>query len=175
MCHIAIAIGVGVLFNLSSSAVIAGPVIIAAIIFPIFTSYFHDAVAVTRMLMASIKDNTLEGYKDSARTLGKGIELSVVTNGSMSRSTSPAPSASAVQVAAGGKDGVTETAVGHQTSENSPEMGEHNEPPHLTASLTTFPDPGERDLADQDEDEVYVSPNRQDTESGLRGLRPASG
>lgn len=159
---------------MTTTLVIAAPIFMGLILVPIFVSYLSDALSVSRILVTARRNNTLESYKDSARTLGEGIELPVVASGSMSRSTSPARSSFAAEVAAGGQDGVTERAVAHQTSCNSPEMGEHSESLHSTVSHTTILDPREEDVADEG-GEIYVRPNRQDTESGLRGLRSSSG
>jgi hypothetical protein len=91
----------------------------------------------------------------------------------MTRSASPVQSAFAAEVAAGGQDAVTERVVPHQAFHNSPEMGEmgeHSESLHSAVAHTTIPDLREEDVAGEDS-ETYVRPNRQDTESGLRGSR----
>lgn len=91
--HVAIAVGVGVFLNLTTTLVIGGPLFIGAILAPVFFGYLSDIRAVSRILLTARRNNTLESYKDSARTIGEGIELPVIACGSMSRSTSPARSA----------------------------------------------------------------------------------
>ncbi|KFY14274.1 hypothetical protein V491_06106 [Pseudogymnoascus sp. VKM F-3775] len=166
LCHVVTAIGVGVLLNVTTEVVIAGPTVIGIILVPIFFTYLSDALSVSRILVTARRNNTLESYKDSAWTLGEAIELSVVTSGSMSQSTSPARSAIAAKVTAGGQDVVIERVVAH----DSPEMGEHSQSLHSTVSHTTILGPREKDVTDEG-GEICVKPNRQDTESGLRGLR----
>ena len=143
------------------------------ILYAVFIAYLAEVMSVIRKLMATVRNNTLDKCKNNARTADEGIELPAIANEPTSQSTGAAQPSSSADEASHGRDRVIETSVANATPENSQEMSEHNQGHDPAASQTTLQGQEVQDDADN-ENRLYISPSRQDTESGLRGLRSST-
>jgi hypothetical protein len=171
--HVCISIAVGVLLNLGTAAVITGPLIMALIQCFIFADYVSDTFSAVRIIMAAMRNNTLDKYRNNVPTADWGIELPAIANEPASQSTRAAQPSSSADEASHGRDRVMETSVANAAPENSQEMSEHNQGHDPAVSQTAFQGQEIQDDAGI-ENRLHISPSRQDTESGLRGLRSST-
>jgi hypothetical protein len=171
--HVLTSITVGVLLNLNTAAVLAGPLIMLVILYVVVAAYVVEVMSVVKILMAAMRNNTLDKYSNNARTADEGIELPAIANEPASQSTIAVQLSSSADEASHGRDRVIETSVANAAPKNSQEMSEHNQGRDPAASQTALQGQEVQDDADN-ENRSYISPSRQDTESGLRGLRSST-
>jgi hypothetical protein len=171
--HVLTSIAVGVLLNLNTAAVLAGPPIMLVILYAVLCAYFAEVVSAVGILMVAMRNNTLDKYRNNARTADEGIELPAIANEPASQSTIAAQPSSSAGEAPHGRDRGIETSVTNTAPQNSQEMSEHNQGHDPAASQTALQGQEVQDDADN-ENRLYISPSRQDTESGLRGLHSST-
>jgi hypothetical protein len=171
--HVLSSIAVGVLLNLNTAVVLVGPFIMLAILYVVVAAYVVEVMSAVKILMAAMRNNTLDKYRNNARTADEGIELPAIANELSSQSTIAAQPSSSADEASHDRDRVIETSVANAAPENSQEMSEHNQGHDSAASQTAVQGQEVQYDAD-DENRLYISPSRQDTESGLRGPRSST-
>ncbi|MCJ1281018.1 hypothetical protein MMC26_000336 [Xylographa opegraphella] len=160
--HIITSILVGILLNLSTAAVVAGPVIMSLIFIFVLGGNCSEAVSAVFLLYRATRDKTLDEDSQRVPTADKDIELPAMASGRVSqRTTAAQPFSSA-----------NEAPHDRGTVMAAPDLGkdvsQHSQGHDLPASQTTLH--GQEVVDDSDSDNrLYLSPSRQDTESGLRG------
>jgi hypothetical protein len=166
LSHVIMSIAVGVLLNIETGAVFAAPGIMGAIVFSAFASYLFDFIGAIRLLSTALKTNTLNRYKDSART-ADGVELATIENESASWSNRAARSTSSADETSQISDAMVEGPVTSAAPEENQDMN--------TTTQTDGPPAPHTDMVDQtsqlkidDDGRLVVSRHRQDTEAGLR-------
>jgi len=163
--HVLISIAVGILLNLNTVAVLAGPLIMGTILYARVPA-LAEVVSAVRMLLAATKNN-----RNNARTADEGIALPAIANEPASQSTRAGQPSSANE-ASRGRDRVIETSIANAAPEGSQEMSEYNRGHDPATSQTALQ--GQVQDDEDNENRLYVSPGRQDTEFGLRGLRSST-
>ncbi|MCJ1383547.1 hypothetical protein MMC17_006661 [Xylographa soralifera] len=167
LCHIITSISVGILLNLQTAAVVAGPAIMSVIFLAVLSTDCAEVISAVRLLYFAKRHNTLDKYFDDGRTAGKGIEMPTIASEAASQNTSASQSSSSADEASHGRDTVIGISVTNAAPENTREVSEHNQSHASSASQTKLQGQEGPDDADGD-GQLYVGPSRQDTESGFR-------
>ncbi|MCJ1437996.1 hypothetical protein MMC27_007383 [Xylographa pallens] len=150
LCHIITSISVGILLNLQTAAVVAGPAIMSVSILTVLSTHCSEVLYAVRSLYLANRDNTLDRYLNDARSADKGTEMSVVSDEPATQNTTaPQPSSSADE-ASHGRDTEIETSVTNAAPENSRAVTEYNQGHELSAPPTTLQRPEVVDDADSE-------------------------
>ena len=157
----------GILLNLNFWAVVLVPALLIVILEVRILSLLLDCGQALKELRAAISNNTLDQLKNDTPTTDEGTELHTIHN-------EPDPQGIRATGGEGSPSGdtMTETPAANAGSESSREMSEHRyqstQGHDSTVSQIALQGQQVADDGD-DENQAFVPPTRQDTESGLRG------
>jgi hypothetical protein len=85
----------------------------------VFTAHVVEIISVVKILMDAMRNNTLDKYRNNARTANEGIELPAIANEPASQSTIAVQLSSSADEASHGRDRVIETSVANAAPKNS--------------------------------------------------------
>jgi hypothetical protein len=157
--HGLFAIMIGVTLNFSSPALLVGPFMIIGILMIIIFSTVYDCTSTLILLRNARKDDRLNQYTDGALVFSTGVDLSNVLAGDDPSSGAASPPSSTTTLGQAGEDAI---------NRESASIRARNASIDITDGRRTANHEPVQNETDSDEERVYIAPNRQDTESGLR-------